>query len=322
MLVDGNEVKPALSDVSVRLTSESIELEPAEVVHHEFLLFPGPKRRELLDQPPLEASRVLNYGMTGFVARWMLGLLGFFHNMLGLPYGVAIICLTVLVRGLMFPLSRKQALSAEKMKQLQPEIQALKDKHGDDREKIAKAQMELFAKHRYNPFAGCLPLFVQLPVFIGLYTALYQSVDLRLARFLWIDNLAAPDATFRLPFSLPFGLGQDFNILPILTVALFVAQQKMFMPPATTDEQRMQQKLMMFMTIGFGFFFWHSPSGLCLYFIASSLWGLTERKLLARMANKKPLVPADESTQKIPAKVPARGENDSDSEKKPGNCLE
>ncbi|MFK7819066.1 MAG: membrane protein insertase YidC [Planctomycetaceae bacterium] len=280
MVIDEAPKNKDLSDISLELTSLPMTIPAGKVVAHKFQFFAGPKRRELLDQAPLEASQVLDFGFTGVIARGMLSLLRFFHG-LGLPYGLAIICLTVLVRGCMFPLSRKQALNAEKMKSLQPQIQALKDKYGDEKEKIAKAQMELFAKNKYNPFAGCLPLFFQFPIFIGLYTALYHAVDLRLAPFLWIDNLAAPDATFRLPFALPF-LGQDFSILPIVTVCLFVAQQKLFMPPPTSDEQAMQYKMMNFMTIAFGFFFWHSPAGLCLYFIASSLWGITERKLLAR----------------------------------------
>lgn len=286
MVVDPNDANADLSDISLRLTSLPLTVAPGKEITHKFQMFAGPKRRELLDNKPLEASQVLNFGFTGMVARGMLSLLGTFHGW-GLPYGLAIICLTVLVRGCMFPLSRKQALGAQKMKDLQPEIQALKDKYKDDKEKIAKAQMELFAKHKYNPFSGCLPLFFQFPIFIGLYTALYHAVDLRLARFLWIDNLAAPDSTFTLPFALPFGLGRDFSILPILTVILFLAQQKLFMPPPTSDEQAMQHKMMNFMTIAFGFFFWHSPAGLCLYFIASSLWGITERKLLGRMSDKK-----------------------------------
>lgn len=281
---DVNRKQESLTDVSLRLTSKPVTLAPNKSETHKFQFFVGPKRRELLDQPPLVADKVLNLGYTGAIARVMLSLLGFFHN-LGLPYGIAIMCLTVLVRGCMFPLSRKQAASAQKMKELQPEIQALKDKYGDDKQKIAQAQMELFAKHKYNPFAGCLPLVFQFPIFIGLYTALYHAVDLRLAKFLWIDNLAAPDATFRLPFALPF-LGLDFNILPIITVALFVTQQKMFMPEPQNEEQALQQKLMGYMTLAFGFFFWHSPAGLCLYFIASSTWGITERKLLARASDK------------------------------------
>jgi YidC/Oxa1 family membrane protein insertase len=122
-----------------------------------------------------------------------------------------------------------------------------------------------------------------LPIFIGLYSALSHAVDLRAAQFLWVKNLAAPDQLFQWPggFRLPF-LGHYFNLLPLVTVGLFLVQQKMFMPaPDPDDEQaQMQHKVMNFMMIFMGFLFYHVPAGLCVYFIASSLWGMGERKLL------------------------------------------
>jgi YidC/Oxa1 family membrane protein insertase len=269
--------QPERSDVSVLLTSDVFALAAGEELTHAYTLYAGPKRQELLE--PEGAAAVLDYGWFGPVAKAMLWLLKTMHNNAGIPYGVAIILMTILVRGCMFPLSLKQARGAKKMKELQPKIAELRKKYEKDKEKLARAQMELFSKHNYNPLAGCLPIFLQLPIFIGLYTALNSSVDLRMAPFLWIDNLAGPDALFRMPFSLPF-LGQDFNLLPIITVILFVIQQKMFMPPPTDEQQEMQQKMMMWMSIIFGFFFYHLPAGLCVYFIASSLWGFGERKLL------------------------------------------
>src|SRR5260221_1217594 len=141
--------------------------------------------------------------------------------------------------------------------------------------------MELFQKHGHNPFSGCLPLFLQLPIFIGLYQALNHAVDLRLASFLWIDNLAAPDALFKMPFAIPF-LGQEFNLLPLITIVLFVVQQKMFMPPPSSEQEAMQMKMMNYMMIFMGVMFYKVPAGLCVYFIASSLWGMGERKLLPK----------------------------------------
>ena len=111
-----------------------------------------------------------------------------------------------------------------------------------------------------------------------------------MASFLWVDNLAAPDALFEMGFSIPF-LGSDFNLLPLITVVLFYAQQKMFMPPPTTDEMAMQQKMMNFMMIFMGFLFYRVPAGLCVYFIASSAWGMSERKLLEYLPEK-PVDPA------------------------------
>ncbi len=282
VLISADPAEPRKSDVSIRLVSSPITLNAkgdGDSVTHKYAFFVGPKRSELLDPAPLSATQVLNYGWFGVVARGMLFLLGGFFG-LGMPYFLAIISLTVLVRGCLFPISRKQAISAARMKELQPQITAMKEKFGDDKEKLAKAQMELWRKNKINPLAGCLPLFLQLPIFIGLYTALNAAVDLRLQTFLWIENLAAPDALFRLPFVIPLGLGRDFSILPLCTVVLFLVQQKMFMPPAQDEQQAMQYKMMNIMTGVMGFMFWHQPAGLCIYFIASSLWSIAERTLL------------------------------------------
>jgi YidC/Oxa1 family membrane protein insertase len=281
VLISSHPLENRKSDISLRMASAPFTLNgKGESIDHSYALFIGPKRSELLDPEPLAAGQVLNYGWFGPVARGMHLLLGSFFNF-GMPYFLAIISLTVLVRGCLFPISRKQAISAARMKELQPQLAALKAKYGDDREKFARAQMELWRKNKINPLAGCLPLFLQLPIFIGLYTALNSAVDLRLQSFLWIENLAAPDALFRLPFEIPlFGLGRDVSILPLITVALFLVQQKMFMPPAQDEQQALQYKMMNIMTGVMGFMFWHQPAGLCIYFIASSLWSIAERKLL------------------------------------------
>jgi YidC/Oxa1 family membrane protein insertase len=179
------------------------------------------------------------------------------------------------------------------MKELQPRLEELKKKFGSDKEKFAMAQMQLWREHKINPMSGCLPLFVQFPVFTGLWMALNSSVDLRRAPFLYIRNLAAPDALFHLPFVVPYLGWTDFNLLPFFTVALFVVQQKMFMPPPTDEQQEMQQKMMKYMMIVMGLMFYKVASGLCIYFIASSLWGFAERKLLPK---KKAAPPTDAGT--------------------------
>ncbi len=277
------------SDISVELTSVKLELPPDGVVEHRFQMFLGPKRRELLET--YEADAIIDFGWFAAISHVMVWLLDTFHGW-GAPYGVAIIMLTMIVRGCMFPISKKQALSAKKMKELQPQLTEIREKFKDDKQKLAQAQMELYRKASFNPLAGCLPVFLQLPIFIALYQALNNWVDLRMAPFLWVDNLAAPDALTSMP-TLPF-LGSDFNLLPILTVCLFYAQQKMFMPPATTAEQAMQYKMMNGMMFIFGFMFYHVPAGLCVYFIASSLWGMSERKLLEFLPEK----PVDEEALK------------------------
>jgi YidC/Oxa1 family membrane protein insertase len=270
------------SDISLDLKSPEFEIPADGLVQHDFQMFLGPKSQSLL--APFDADTIIDYGWFGSISHVMVYLLKTFHGW-GVHYGVAIIMLTVLVRGMMFPISRKQAASSKKMKDLQPQLTALREKFKDDKQKLAKAQMDLYREADFNPFAGCLPVFLQLPIFISLYQALNNWVDLRMASFLWIDNLAAPDALFEMSFSLPF-LGSSFNLLPLITVVLFYAQQKMFMPPPTTDEMAMQQKMMNFMMIFMGFLFYRVPAGLCVYFIASSAWGMSERKLLEFLPEK------------------------------------
>ncbi|MCA9049381.1 MAG: membrane protein insertase YidC [Planctomycetaceae bacterium] len=315
VLIYRDSVNVEQSEISFRMASAPISLGTTEdnrVVTHRFAFFVGPKRSELLDQEPMRADRVLDYGSWfGLIARGMHYLLDTFYHV-GMPYALAIICLTIVVRGALFPLSRKQAISAARMKDLQPRLNEIKLKYADDKQKQAQAQMELWRKHNINPLGGCLPLFIQMPIFIALYTCLNTAVDLRLARFLWIDNLAAPDALFQMPFSLPF-FGRDFSILPCITVGLFFLQQKMFMPPAASEEQEAQYKMMNMMTLMFGVFFWHTAAGLCLYFIASSLWGIAERKLLggtgSTAAGTEPSVVVREPSTVTPAGKGGRGGN-------------
>ncbi|WP_417391681.1 YidC/Oxa1 family insertase periplasmic-domain containing protein [Gimesia sp.] len=289
------------SRITVQVNSKDLDLAPGADITHSYAMYTGPKRESLLG-PPLNATEIMDLGIFGPVAKLMLWLLTTLHG-IGLSYGIAIICLTIIVRGSLYPLSRKQAIGAQKMKELQPQIAELKKKFGDDREKLGRAQMELFSKNNYNPLAGCLPIFMQLPIFFGLYTALNNAVQLRGTPFLWVDNLAAPDALFQMPFAIPF-LGNQFNLLPIVTVGLFVIQQKLFMPPPTDKDQELQHKIMNYMMIGMGFMFYHVPAGLCVYFIASSLWGICERKLLDYQSRRRSLavVGADPNVIEVEAK--------------------
>jgi YidC/Oxa1 family membrane protein insertase len=211
-------------------------------------------------------------------------------------YGLCIVLLTVMVRGLMFPLSRKQALMTVRMQELQPEIAKLKEKYKDDRQGMGMAQMELFRKHKVSPLGTCWVAFLQMPIFLGLYYALQESIHFRLAPFLWIQNLAAPDMLFYWTESIPvisvpttnggflafFYLGPFFNLLPVIAVGLMIVQQSMMAPPTADETQAMQQKMMKYMMIFFGIMFYKVAAGLCIYFIASSVWGFTERKLLPK----------------------------------------
>ncbi len=330
-----DEKRLNVTNTSCRLVSQIYRLAPAadrdDTLSHRFVVFAGPKKPSLLAQYD-GLGELVYYGWFGAIARPMSGLLHFFYGIVH-NYGLAILMLTVLVRGLMFPLSRKQALGARKMQELQPEIKRLQEKYKNDMEGRTKAQQELFRKHNYNPFSGCLVLFVQFPVFIALYRSLMVDIELRQAPLLWeglrwCSNLSAPDMLFDWSGFMPafitsgrgfLGLGPYFNILPVLTVVLFIMQQKMFMPPATDEKVAQQQKIMQYMMIFIGLMFFKVASGLCVYFIASSLWGLAERKFLPKStpvaSSVKPATRADAKAREkarakpaVPAQSPSNGD--------------
>src|SRR5262249_53158507 len=153
-----------------------------------------------------------------------------------LSYGISIILLTVIVRGAMFPISRKQALFSIRMQELAPELKKIGEKYANDPQGKTQATMELYRKHNIHPLGRCLPMLMQLPIFLGLYFALQESIHFRLAPFLWIENLAAPDMLIWWGEHIPWisdpdnqggmlYLGPYFNLLPVLAVSLMVVQQ-------------------------------------------------------------------------------------------------
>jgi YidC/Oxa1 family membrane protein insertase len=293
---------PSTVDTSCRLVSTLCELKPGKSLEHEYRLFAGPKRPALLSQYGIDG--LVDYGWFHWVAVPMVKMLHFFYAIFR-NYGIAIILLTAVVRLCLFPLSRKQALGAQQMQMLQPEIKKLQEKYKNDLAARNKAQQELFRKHNYNPLSGCLPVFLQLPIFIALYRSLMVDVELRQAPLLtesirWCSNLAGPDMLFDWSSMMPdwvnsgagmFALGPYFNLLPIITIVLFLWQQQKMMPPPADEQAAMQQKIMKYMMVFMGIMFFKVASGLCLYFIASSLWGMAERKFLPKLAQATPTPP-------------------------------
>ncbi|MDR1053919.1 MAG: YidC/Oxa1 family insertase periplasmic-domain containing protein, partial [Planctomycetaceae bacterium] len=287
-----------LTDVSFRLWGREKSLAAGEGFNHEYFIFLGPKNTKLLAEYGL--SQTVSYGWFWFVAKPLLWVLQTF-NWLGVSYAVAIILLTICVRLLIFPMSRKMAAGAMKMAELQPQIQSINEKHKDDVQARSKAINALFKEHNYNPMSGCLPLLIQLPIFIGLYKALSIDPGLYgtplLPAIPWCVDLSAPDrlidwSSFWVWVGYPsfnegqgfFTLGPFFNILPILTIALFLIQQEIMMPPpAPNDEQaKMQRRMMKFMMIFMGLLFFKVPSGLCIYFVASTVFALVERRFVPK----------------------------------------
>jgi len=309
------------TNVTFFLDSHAQKIEPGKSLTSDYLIFAGPKDENIL--PKYGLSPLIEYGWFGWVAKPLKQLLDAIFYV-SRNYGIAIILLTVVVRLCLLPFSIRQAKSAKVMQELAPEIAKLKEKYAGDLEKQATAQRELFAKHGFNPMGGCLLMFAQLPIFIGLYRCLATDIDLREAALIpglhWASNLAGPDQLFRWKEFLWRDLGDEahgwlgpyFNVLPLITIALFLVQQKLFSPPAIDDEQKLQQKIMYFMTLFMGVMFYKVPAGLCIYFIASSLWGICERKLLPKAKPK-----TDTAAATLPDKPEAGGDKPGGG-KKPG----
>ncbi len=255
-----------------------------------FHLFAGPKRPELLATYKLDDT--VSFGWFGMFSLPLLWLLHLFYYVVG-SYAIAIILLTVVVRLLMMPISRKAVINAQMMQALAPEMKKIKEKYPENLEKQGLAQRELFRRFKYNPFSGCLIVFLQLPIFIGLYRGLSVDFELRdqplIPGMSWCSNLAGPDQMWNWSNYLPGfiasetgWLGPYFNVLPLVTIVLFILQQKIFMPPPTDEQQAIMQKMMSYMMIFMGFLFFKVPAGLCIYFITSSIWGLIERAVIPK----------------------------------------
>jgi YidC/Oxa1 family membrane protein insertase len=311
-----SKTRQRTADVSFRMTTAESKIEAGGELRHEYRVFLGPKDPPLLSAYDL--GSLIEYGWSIFAVpakmlRSVLNGLYWLTSVFGIPnYGIAIILLTVIVRTCMIPVSLKQARSAAKMQELAPEIQKIKDKFPDDPMKQHQAVQELYKKHDFNMFGGCLPVFIQLPIFIGLYRCLSVDIDLRNAALIpgirWASDLAGPDKLFYWKDWMPAIIADEadgyfgpfFNVFPLITVALFLVQQKMFTPPATDEQTKMQQQMMTIMTVVMGVLFYKVPAGLCIYFITSSLWGITERKLLPKSKPKD--APGGGVVAKLPAK--------------------
>ena len=234
-------------------------------------LWLGPKLQDEMSVVAKHLDLTVDYGYLWFIAQPLFKLLQFLHSLVG-NWGVAIILITLVVRGGMYPLTKAQYTSMAKMRMLQPKLTALRERFGDDRQKMSQAMMELYKQEKVNPLGGCFPILIQMPIFIALYWTLMESVELRHAPFtLWLTDLSVKD---------------PFYVLPLLMGATMWWIQKMS-PTTVTDP--MQQKVMQFMPIIFTFMFLWFPAGLTLYWLVSNIVTIAQQTYIYRQLEKKGL---------------------------------
>jgi YidC/Oxa1 family membrane protein insertase len=258
------EGNPAQPFYIIRGVSNESVLAPGATMTREDQLWIGPKAQKAMNNvhPTLDLS--VDYGIFAFLSQPLFWLLSKLHDLLG-NWGWAIIAIVVVLKALLFPLSAKQYQSMAKMRAIQPRIEALKERYGDDRQKFAMAQMELYKKEKINPAAGCLPMLIPIPIFLALYWVLVESVELRQAEWIgWINDLTAPDPYF---------------ILPAINLVVMFLTQKLTPTPGMDP---LQKKMMTFMPLIFGVMMAFFPAGLVLYWVTNGLLGLAQQYYMTR----------------------------------------
>jgi len=238
--------------------SPAVSLAPGATHAFTDRLFLGPKLPEPMAAlaPGLELT--VDYGLLAIIAQPIHWLLSKIHSVVG-NWGWAIIILTIIIKGVFYPLSAASYRSMAHMRQVMPRIQALKDRYGDDKERLNAAMMDLYKKEKINPLGGCLPILVQIPVFIALYWVLLESVELRHAPFaLWLTNLTAPDPYFVLPL--------------LMGVSMYIQQKLNPQPP-----DPIQAKVMMALPFVFTVFFAFFPAGLVLYWTVNNILSIAQQ---------------------------------------------
>ncbi|RUO81025.1 membrane protein insertase YidC [Idiomarina tyrosinivorans] len=247
----------------------SVTIAPGETNKISSTIFVGPKDQDAMAKVTDYLDLTVDYGFLWWIAQPIFKLMQWLHSFL-MNWGLAIIATTIIVKGLLFPLTKAQYESMAKMRLIQPKMKALRERHGSDRQKMSQAMMKLYQEEKVNPLGGCLPMILQLPIFLALYWVFLESVELRHADFfLWINDLSAKD---------------PYYVLPILMgISMFIMQR--LQPTPATDP--MQQKLFQYMPVIFTVFFLWFPSGLVLYWLVSNLLTITQMTIIYRGLEKK-----------------------------------
>ncbi len=240
------------------------KLQPGETVTRSFRIYAGPREYRRLRELGNYEAEIMDFGMFGIVSRTLLNSMNYLKGVLG-NYAFAIILLTLTIKTAMWPLQNKATASMKRMQALQPKMTEMREKYKDDPQAMNVEVMKLYKQHGVNPFGGCLPMLVQIPIFFGFYNMLGKAVELRNAKFLWVPDLSQPDTIFHI-------LGFPVNVLPLcMAVTMLWSMQ---LQPKSGDQ--MQQRMMMFMPLIFIFFCYNFASALALYWTVQNVFSIVQ----------------------------------------------
>lgn len=256
------------------------ELKPQQEMTYKFKIYMGPKKIEEMKKEYPLLGKALYFGIFDFIAKPLLYILKFSNQFTG-NFGLDIIFITILLRFLFFPLNHISYKSMKRMQEIQPIIQRLREKYKDDPQTLNKELMNVYKTYKINPFSGCLPILVQIPIFIAFYKVLLMAIELRHAPFmLWVDDLSAPERLYLGNFYIPYLGG-----IPLLTILMGVSmfiQQKL--TPSTTDP--LQNKIMLLMPLIFLVLFINFPSGLVLYWFVNNILSIVQQIFTLKLLKK------------------------------------
>jgi YidC/Oxa1 family membrane protein insertase len=252
----------ANNEAVIGFKSPSVTIQPNSQATTSAIFYVGPKDQYKLDEIAPNLGLTIDYGFLFMISKPLFWLLLQIQSLVT-NWGIAIIVITLVVKGAMYPLTKAQYTSMAKMRELAPKMAQLKERFGDDRQKMSQATMEMYKKEKVNPAGGCLPMIIQMPIFLALYWVFLESVELRHAPFFfWIEDLSTMDPYFILPV--------------FMGVSMFVMQK---MQPMTIQDP-MQQKIMQYMPVAFSVFMAWFPSGLVLYWFVSNMISIVQMKII------------------------------------------
>ena len=263
---------------TAELVYPGLTLAPHQTVERKITIFAGPKEYRTLATIAAALNNnvdaIMGYGgFFGFFSKALLLGMNALHQTLGLPYGWAIIMITVIIKVVFWPLTQASTRSAKRMQALQPQIKALQEKYKDDPVKAQRKMMEFWKEHKINPMSGCLPTLIQMPVFFGFFFMIRSAIELRGASFLWVGDLSKPDTLFMIP-----GLNFPLNLLPLI-MGVTMLWQAHLTPPSPGMDQA-QAKMMRYMPLMFLVFLYNYSAGLTLYWTVQNLLGIVQTKLI------------------------------------------
>ncbi len=251
----------ALSHISGAITFPGALLERGQSIDRSYQLYIGPKKLAYLTAMDQNLNEIMEFGFFSWFCRPLVPVLNFFYKIIP-NYGMAIILLTLLVRLIFWPLTHKSTESAKRMRDVQPKIKAIQEQFKDEPHKLQQEIWKVYRENKVNPFSSCLPMLVQMPVFIALYTVLRSAVELRFAPFLWVVDLSEPENLFAGVFPVAI------NILPLVMAAVTILQSKLTPAMGDPAQQKMMTWMMPLMML---FFFYSMPAALSLYWTVSTI---------------------------------------------------